>query len=375
MLKENEAKFTKGMVVYITDMSYANEFRATSGNAINLYGRPLLIVSPPNELFDTINVIPFTSKNRPGIHYDISSNRYESSVLMPYDIFTIDTKKISTVKCIVPRSVMQAVDKAIMYHLGYTEEVPPYLKDLDEDIVKYNNATIDNIWDKADMRTKQMERYSSINESSPTIGDGARIINKIMTVNRESKNAIEVRNLSPKPVETVVDAIAEPIIEKEKEYREEPIEKIYHSSERHVVTCRKPRAFIDDARAKLDDKNIAVILRRDTTIKEMGKLFDLSASSAARLREELEETYFGSNYCKNIAKAIGNSSKNFNSLNERQKVVLSIYMSKYLPAYINSDINNLRRFINNYRRINHIHLTDKRKWGNLSENSDYLTVM
>lgn len=133
--------FTKGSIVFVrypvsSDQAYLN-------------GRPLVIVSNPTHLMNTVVVCTTGTRDKPGIEasfYNYGNKAFvgnaKKSNIYPYSMRTIYTDQIIESIGQLDPFIMQELDKAIDFHLGRTNEVPGYLKNIATDIcgVTYNPA-------------------------------------------------------------------------------------------------------------------------------------------------------------------------------------------------------------------------------------------
>lgn len=138
-MRKSNLLITKGSVVFA-------KFEANTKDAY-LNDRPLVVVSNPTNILNSITVCTCGTREKPGIlasFWNYERNTYiggnEVSNIYPYMLLTI---RLEAIKCCIGQLdpyVMNAIDKAIDYHLGRTTELPPYLSPVQEDIqyVGYN---------------------------------------------------------------------------------------------------------------------------------------------------------------------------------------------------------------------------------------------
>lgn len=138
-MRKSNLLITKGSVVFA-------KFEANTKDAY-LNDRPLVVVSNPTNILNSITVCTCGTREKPGIlasFWNYERNTYiggnEVSNIYPYMLLTI---RIEAIKCCIGQLdpyMMEAIDKAIDYHLGRTNELPPYLSSVQEEIqyVGYN---------------------------------------------------------------------------------------------------------------------------------------------------------------------------------------------------------------------------------------------
>lgn len=138
-MRKSNLLITKGSVVFA-------KFEANTKDAY-LNDRPLVVVSNPTNILNSITVCTCGTREKPGIlasFWNYERNTYiggnEVSNIYPYMLLTI---RLEAIKCCIGQLdpyVMNAIDKAIDYHLGRTTDLPPYLNPVQEEIqyVGYN---------------------------------------------------------------------------------------------------------------------------------------------------------------------------------------------------------------------------------------------
>lgn len=138
-MRKSNLLITKGSVIFA-------KFEANTKDAY-LNDRPLVVVSNPTNILNSITVCTCGTREKPGIlasfwNYERSTyiGGNEVSNIYPYMLLTI---RLEAIKCCIGQLdpyVMNAIDKAIDYHLGRTTELPPYLNPVQEEIqyVGYN---------------------------------------------------------------------------------------------------------------------------------------------------------------------------------------------------------------------------------------------
>jgi mRNA-degrading endonuclease toxin of MazEF toxin-antitoxin module len=135
---------TKGSIIYA-------EFNK-EGDLAYLNDRPLLAVSYPTNIYNTIMICSITSQlDKPGIfchlynyasREDIGGNRL--SVISPNTIHTIQIENVTSVVGVMDRFIMEEVDKAIKYFLGFSNEFPEFLTNMRSELTTVEPSMILN---------------------------------------------------------------------------------------------------------------------------------------------------------------------------------------------------------------------------------------
>ena len=158
-MRTSNCLFTKGSIVFV-------RFPAKSDKAF-LNGRPLIVVSNPSHILNTLIVCTTGTQNKPGIKasfYNHIDNCYvggaEVSNIYPYSLMTIYTDQIVASIGQLDPFILDEVSKAIEFHLGNSREVPKYLEQCASEIVgvSYNN-----------MEEKYIRNESISNEFIPAV--------------------------------------------------------------------------------------------------------------------------------------------------------------------------------------------------------------
>ena len=202
-MRKSNLLITKGSVVFA-------KFEANTKDAY-LNDRPLVVVSNPTNILNSITVCTCGTREKPGIlasFWNYERNTYiggnEVSNIYPYMLLTI---RIEAIKCCIGQLdpyIMEAIDKAIDYHLGRTTELPPYLNPVQEEIqyVGYNTINSHNFtrneiiseelresytgkWTKGTVQAPQIKVKDTIKKNKKKKGKGA-------TEKKNEKNPEEV---------------------------------------------------------------------------------------------------------------------------------------------------------------------------------------
>lgn len=118
-----------------------------------LWDRPLVVISNPNPIYDTVNVCMTGTRKKPGIKCSLYNyakmtaiGHEEVSTIYPYQIFTIHTSLISNVIGVMNPYIMAEVDKSIDFFLGRSMEVPKFLEEFSHLFgVEYQGAKKEHI--------------------------------------------------------------------------------------------------------------------------------------------------------------------------------------------------------------------------------------
>jgi len=130
-MRVGNVQFAKGSVVFA-------DFPPKSEQAY-LNGRPLVVVSHPIYIFGQVVVCPVGSKMKPGIQVKLW-NYYESrpignheiGTIYPYNLISIKTETISRQIGILDHFIMEEVDRAIQFFLGFSNDPPEFMKSMEE---------------------------------------------------------------------------------------------------------------------------------------------------------------------------------------------------------------------------------------------------
>ena len=118
-----------------------------------LNNRPLIVIGQQTQMFNNLTCVVCTTKDHPGVKINLHDYRFnkwlndkQETVACPYSIVSI---RIDAVKyflgCVDPYT-LKAIQDAMLFHLGISTIVPPYMSGLYEKYLKpeYNMGTIEN---------------------------------------------------------------------------------------------------------------------------------------------------------------------------------------------------------------------------------------
>ena len=313
--------YAPGQIVYL------RKYPATDSMAW-MNGRPCLIVSEPHNIFNSINIVTFSTQDRPGIR--VTFRNGSISKIHPWAVYTVNCNDIMSTRGFVSHKTLVAVQEAIQFHLGFSDKIPKYLLPFKDDYdVQCTDADEDNVW----------AGYN--NDPSP------EIIPTTIQV-QETIKLPEVHN-APKTEEN-----------------EETPEK-----------TRKKRVALKPILQNMKDDVKLEILERHYSHEELCEKYDISRSGAVRLYAAITDECFTPSKEEEVNTILDGVAYNFNKLDSFQRTLLSVKMCKNFDS-INVKDNqkeNLRRFINNHRKVRNICLSNKKLWGtDLYEESDKLKI-
>lgn len=128
-MRISNLQFAKGSIVFSDNSSHYLPSE--------LVKRPLLVIGNYTHIMSKIIVCSITSRNQPGIriklwNYATNSqmiaNEYGISTIQPYSIYSISTASITSTIGIIDPFIMKQVEKDVQFFLGFSDEVPEYLK-------------------------------------------------------------------------------------------------------------------------------------------------------------------------------------------------------------------------------------------------------
>lgn len=128
-MRISNLQFSKGSIVFSDNSSH---YLPTE-----LVKRPLLVIGNYTHIMSKIVVCSITSRNQPGIriklwNYATNSqmiaNDYGISTIQPYAIYSISTASITSTIGVLDPFIMKQVEKDVQFFLGFSDEIPEYLK-------------------------------------------------------------------------------------------------------------------------------------------------------------------------------------------------------------------------------------------------------
>lgn len=367
------AKFEKGSEYYYLNM------------------RPLIVVSNQIQMFDSLTVIGCGSKDRPGVQISLFNHQlgqwiggHEYSIAQPYAIFSITTTQIVEFHGVIDQWTMKAIDKAMAFHLGLSDEVPPYMEYIWEELLepKYRMGTENNSQLKDPHQfgsqhetTRKFKRIPSINKD-----DAKKDIGKTYKSNDSDSKPLRP-NLNT--IESVKKRIEQKYgvqdTPKIKEYTipEEALKPSVESSET-TGPIRKGTAVLiipdpNDAPETISD----VILNIANSLSEAEKIKCITRKMAAgnygtitiyanqipQIRKAIEITYnlttgeFGAK----LADRICHQQRNFRFLSQFERIAAILYST---PEELQISEAAYKEVARQVIKENHLKFDDGRSWRN-----------
>ena len=207
-MRISNLQFAKGSIVFSDN--------STHYLPSELVKRPLLVIGNYTHIMSKIIVCSITSRNQPGIriklwNYATNSqmiaNEYGISTIQPYSIYSISTASVTSTIGIIDPFIMKQVEKDVQFFLGFSDEVPEYLKnhsDLYNIEYSYGDET-KNFSISTDETTdpKYTRHYSSFlsNKIYPNLSSIAEIEDTVTKIVSPPVNSEEVESedIAPSP--------------------------------------------------------------------------------------------------------------------------------------------------------------------------------
>lgn len=207
-MRISNLQFAKGSIVFSDN--------STHYLPSELVKRPLLVIGNYTHIMSKIIVCSITSRNQPGIriklwNYATNSqmiaNEYGISTIQPYSIYSISTASVTSTIGIIDPFIMKQVEKDVQFFLGFSDEVPEYLKNHSELCnIEYNYGDeTKNFSISTDETTdpKYTRHYSSFlsNKIYPNLSSIAEIEDTVTKIVPPPVNAEEMESeeIAPKP--------------------------------------------------------------------------------------------------------------------------------------------------------------------------------
>ena len=128
-MRISNLQFVKGSIIFADSSQH---YLPTE-----LIKRPLLVIGNYTHIMSKIIVCSITSRNQPGIklklwNYATNSqmivNENRISTIQPYSIYSISTLSVISTIGVVDPFIMKQVEKDIQFFMGFSDEIPEYLK-------------------------------------------------------------------------------------------------------------------------------------------------------------------------------------------------------------------------------------------------------
>ncbi len=366
--------FAKGTIVYVNEPGlHGSQFEY-------LDNRPLVVVSEPNQLFDSITVVPLTTRKRPGIKVCINgmsrgeqTDIFRESVIEPWSPITINSKYITKTNGALDSITMKAVTKALAFHMGLTDEVPPYLKSVEYLFTpSYEIANSENI-SKDCMTTLVGQTHPNLKIGDKPANDVNGQFNTntgtaiLEAFNNARKNATEklLDSYSIQDEDIKVKNINHEVVEKDdKNDNNSNIDddkNVNIENKSYHQRCESINDIIEQY--LLSTQDLVRIYRRDLSVAEIIERYNIPNWHIRRLRNDFYDNL--NQMTRKINKKLKKDSRNFNKLSDIEKVAACCYID---PSKINVT-NHLDwcNKVNNYRHLNHVNKTDRRVWRGIAE--------
>lgn len=377
--------YPRGAVVYAKFSKYSEYYY------LNM--RPLIVVSNQMQMFDSLTVIGCGSKDRPGIIISLFNHYvgkwigdHEYSIAQPYSIFSINTNQIQEFHGVVDTWTMKAIDKSMAFHLGLTDEVPEYLNDVWEELLKpkYRMGTEDNTqlddphqYGSTNETTRKFERIPSVRKTAKSAGDKVHISNYTLNEISQSNDTTEENkeyNLDNtiKIIDENHNALLDEIVQTKEEANtteHTPVNNIRQGTAELIIpkpidTTIKPE-IAELLKLITEDDEIACITRKMVSGKYGArKTINISSQQIPPLRRAIEIKYnlLNGKFSSSIANRICHQQRNFRFLNSFEKVASILYCTPDDLQISNAIYCEVAKvIIKEYK----LEFTDKRSWRGL----------
>lgn len=128
-MRISNLQFAKGSIIFAD--SFQHYLPA------ELIKRPLLVIGNYTHIMSKIIVCSITSRNQPGIkiklwnyatNTQMIANDNGISTIQPYSIYSISTASVTSTIGVVDPFIMKQVEKDVQFFMGFSDEIPEYLK-------------------------------------------------------------------------------------------------------------------------------------------------------------------------------------------------------------------------------------------------------
>lgn len=300
--------------------------------------RPLIVVSQQNQMFDSLTVIGCGSRDRPGIEISLFNHQaghwiggHQFSVAQPYAIFSIIVSQIVEFHGVIDPWTMDAIDKAMAFHLGLSKEIPPYMTGIYDELMKptYSMGTEDNT------QLKDPHQFGGANETtrkfvklpSKVKSDHGRAYPKKNTsvALRPNTNTVE----SVKKTKAVEVASVEPVVEDKKSDgpTRQGTANLYVPREEDCITFED--TILSIANSLTDAEKVLLVTRKLEPGRNMGTsgLITIWANQIPQIRKAVEYTYglYNGSFATKMAARICHQQRNFRFLSDFEKTCAIMY--------------------------------------------------
>lgn len=339
--------------------------------------RPLIVVSNQTQMFDSLSVIGCGSRDRPGIQISLFNHQsgnwiggHQYTVAQPYALFSIVASQIIEFHGVIDPWTMEAIDKAMAWHLGLSKEVPPYMQDIYTEIMEpaYSMGNENNT------QLKDPHQLGSQNEitrkfvriqpktKKPDFGKPYPKKNEPVQLRPNTHTVEEVRKK--------LGITEEPKQEPQPEAKEEtPSNGVTRIGTAKLYIPNEEECPFDDntlsIACSLTDEEKIKVLTRQIEPGKYGKngLITIWNYQIVPIRKALEYTYKLNewDFAKKMANRLCHQQRNFRFLTEFEKVCAIMYGSPETLGLQESTYNDVaKQLIKQY----HLDFSDGRYWRN-----------
>lgn len=363
------AKFEKGSEYYYLNM------------------RPLIVVSNQIQMFDALTVIGCGSKDRPGIQISLFDHvhgqwigGHEYSIAQPYAIFNITTRQIVEFHGVIDTWTMKAIDKAMMFHLGLSDEVPPYMEYIWEELLKpkYRMGSEENTqlkdphqFGSKNETTRKFKRIPSIDPKNKN-SDAGKTFDKTKSTKALRPNLNTVESIRKKDTDKIAKTtVLTPVVEPQNEEviaPKEPIGPVRKGTALLIVP--DPNSTLDNvndvilhiANSLSEDDRIRCITRQ-MTAGTYGSV-TIYTNQIPQVRKAIELTYKLSTgeFGKGLSSRICHQQRNFRFLSAFERVAAILYCTPTELGITEAIYDTLAKQLMKER---HLKFIDGRSWKNL----------
>lgn len=329
MKRINTIPYPKGSII-VAEFDKMSEY-------YYLNKRPLIVITTQIPMFDTLSVVSCGSKDRPGIKVGIYDHRsdtwfgeHDVGIIFPYNMYTVRISQIVEFHGVIDPFTMKALDKAIDFHRGLTDEIPPYMEEIYKEIYEpqYNMAN---------------ESTCQIGDPHPMLSDNERSRRKYFRKTREQHIAEDraaalvtqthatytpiskPTTISIPPVTTpkVIPSVT-PVVKP----TEVSISKaILTSALIPEYTAKSEQNHIGEILSNFTDEDLIKFIIRTATPGRYGKLI-VTSNTVRNIRCNIEQ-YFGLRdpeyVTSKLNKKLGSLDRNFMFLSDFEQIVLLLY--------------------------------------------------
>lgn len=262
---------------------------ACSGAFAHLRQRPLIVlrVMTGVPVSQVLCVETGSSGNLPGIVIHLQS-RYgwiggkPTSYCYPWSFVSVSPRDIREVVTYIRADVLEVINKAVKYHMGYSDEVPPYMEEMSYDIEYFRPvyplkpSQKSNYEDEPDLPPPptQIDKAAPPDEIGPGSNDDEES-------DDEPATPVKERKLGPKLAEVV---------------------------------------------ANLTESEMATFISRSSTNVELATQYHISAADASRIRSFLEDERITVSTLKDIFRKTRNMRLAKSTLTLTEHVIMAVYM-------------------------------------------------